>query len=261
MIFRKEWFKNLEQHYKLFWFYLLADCDHAGIWETDFEVASIRIGTTIDSSVAERLFSGQIQVLDAGKRWFIKDFPSFQYGHLNEKNPIHRSVKALLGSKGLQSVAEGLTQGPLQGPLQGPKDKDKDKDKDKVKDKEQENSAKYKDRDFQLFWIAYPKKVGKGAAAKAFFSCKTDVQIMLRAIAWQEKTDQWAKERGQFIPNPATWLHQQRWLDEKPGPSKPLEPSAPYHKPYVIEEIPPDQEAKGSLLEGMRAQLKQREMK
>ena len=37
---------------------------------------------------------------------------------------------------------------------------------------------------------------------------------MIAAIAEQEKSEQWQKEGGQFVPNPATWLNQGRWDDE-----------------------------------------------
>ena len=37
---------------------------------------------------------------------------------------------------------------------------------------------------------------------------------MLSAIDTQKKSDQWKKDGGQFIPNPATWLNQRRWEDE-----------------------------------------------
>jgi hypothetical protein len=39
---------------------------------------------------------------------------------------------------------------------------------------------------------------------------------MLRALSWQRAQDQWTKDGGQYIPNPATWLNQKRWEDEKP---------------------------------------------
>jgi hypothetical protein len=40
------------------------------------------------------------------------------------------------------------------------------------------------------------------------------LEEMLAAIAKQKKTDQWTKDGGQYIPNPATWLNQGRWQDE-----------------------------------------------
>lgn len=69
---------------------------------------------------------------------------------------------------------------------------------------------------FDQFWSAYPKKVGKGAAKKRFKSLKPDdelVQQMLSALDWQSETEQWRRDGGRYIPNPGTWLNQERWLD------------------------------------------------
>ena len=70
---------------------------------------------------------------------------------------------------------------------------------------------------FDAFWSAYPKKVGKGAAEKSFSKLSTALlPQMLSAIDAQKQSDQWKKDGGQFIPNPATWLNQRRWEDELP---------------------------------------------
>lgn len=70
--------------------------------------------------------------------------------------------------------------------------------------------------DFDRFWAAYPKKVGKQAARKAFHRAKVPVETLLRAIEVQECSDQWSRDGGRYIPNPATWLNQGRWDDELP---------------------------------------------
>jgi len=72
---------------------------------------------------------------------------------------------------------------------------------------------------FDQFWDAYPKKVAKEAARKAFAKHKPDVELlgkMLATIEQYKRTDQWTKDGGQFIPNPATWLNQMRWEDQVP---------------------------------------------
>lgn len=68
---------------------------------------------------------------------------------------------------------------------------------------------------FEVFWTAYPRKVGKGAARKRFDTAikKTTLEVMLSAIEAQKKSDQWTKDGGQFIPHPSTWLNQERWSD------------------------------------------------
>lgn len=73
---------------------------------------------------------------------------------------------------------------------------------------------------FDSFWTAYPKKVGKGAAEKAWRALGPDnelLQQILHALEWQRQQDQWTKDGGQFIPYPSTWLNQKRWMDERPA--------------------------------------------
>lgn len=70
---------------------------------------------------------------------------------------------------------------------------------------------------FNAWWVEYPKKVGKQAARKAWRKITPDKQLfkqILDATKAQARTDQWRKNNGQFIPNPATWLNQGRWDDE-----------------------------------------------
>ena len=80
------------------------------------------------------------------------------------------------------------------------------------------------EKDFETFWAKYPKKVGKEAARKAWAKIKNVGLVLgycLDALEWQIESEQWTKDGGQFIPNPATYLNQQRWLDEKPEPQPP----------------------------------------
>lgn len=69
---------------------------------------------------------------------------------------------------------------------------------------------------FDTFWTAYPKKVGKGAARKAWdravrAGAKLDeILLQLESLA---RSEQWLRESGRFVPNPATWLNQGRWED------------------------------------------------
>lgn len=70
---------------------------------------------------------------------------------------------------------------------------------------------------FAEFWKTYPKKVGKGAAEKSFKRIHPDeelLQAMILAVNKAKASQQWQKDNGQYIPNPATWLNQRRWEDE-----------------------------------------------
>jgi len=134
---KKPFVKSLKGTYKLFWLYLLDDCDHAGIWQVDVDVAQIRIGDEIDLYQALKLFGDKVTVFNNGEKWFIPDFIEFQYGDLNPQNRAHNSVLTLLNKYNLLPKNK-----PLTSPLQGAKDKDMDKDMDKDKDKEVGESEK-----------------------------------------------------------------------------------------------------------------------
>jgi hypothetical protein len=67
---------------------------------------------------------------------------------------------------------------------------------------------------FAEFWCAYPKKVGKAQAEKTWQKEMPNIDLVLNALQWQKESKQWLKNAGQFIPNPATYLNQHRWLDE-----------------------------------------------
>lgn len=71
--------------------------------------------------------------------------------------------------------------------------------------------------DFMRVWQAYPRKVAKGAARKAFERLAPDADLvarMLETLAWQRRTPQWLENGGVFIPHLATWLNQERYDDE-----------------------------------------------
>jgi len=119
---KKKWIRELNPDMKLFWFYLLDNCDHAGIWEVDIDLASFQVGVKLDEARILKVFNRKIVPFKDGK-WFIPKFIEYQYGELNEANRAHSSVIKILTKYGLY---KGLARG-----LQGAKDKDKDKDKDK----------------------------------------------------------------------------------------------------------------------------------
>jgi uncharacterized protein YdaU (DUF1376 family) len=85
------------------------------------------------------------------------------------------------------------------------------------------------DERFERFWKAYPKKTGKDAALASFKKRKPDDKLlneMIFAVGQQKKSAEWLKDNGQFIPNPATWLNQGRWMDEGVDLDKPANPFA-----------------------------------
>lgn len=84
---------------------------------------------------------------------------------------------------------------------------------------------------FDRFWKAYPRKVAKPIALRAWMKLKPDdalTDVLIAAIDSARATDQWCKDDGQFIPHPATWLNQRRWEDLPPEPLGPA--GAPWWK-------------------------------
>jgi hypothetical protein len=69
--------------------------------------------------------------------------------------------------------------------------------------------------EFEKFWSAYPKKIGRGAAETSWLRAKINGELpeLLAALDEQKRSEQWQKDGGQYIPNPATWLNQKRWMD------------------------------------------------
>ncbi len=70
---------------------------------------------------------------------------------------------------------------------------------------------------FDMFWAAYPKKVGKDKAKKAFLKLNpTEAQLeeILKELERQKKFYTWGKHNWKYIPHAATWLNGRRWEDE-----------------------------------------------
>lgn len=65
--------------------------------------------------------------------------------------------------------------------------------------------------DFDTFWQNYPQKVGKLDAKKVWNKLNPPLLEVQKALEWQIKSDKW--QEG-YIPNPATYLRQGRWMDE-----------------------------------------------
>ena len=73
---------------------------------------------------------------------------------------------------------------------------------------------------FNRFWDAYPRKVAKVQAEKTFYRLNPDEELLrkiLAALEEQKGWDAWQRDEGKFIPHPATWLNQERWMDEMPN--------------------------------------------
>ena len=129
-LFEKRWFRKLPSNIKLFYFYMLTKCDHAGMYDVDLELAEFQIGMEIDKDNILKYIGEHIEIIKDDK-WFIKKFPEFQYGVLNPKVKAHASViKILEKNNCLKGFSNSLQ-------------RVQDKDKDKVKNKKKENKVEF----------------------------------------------------------------------------------------------------------------------
>lgn len=81
-----------------------------------------------------------------------------------------------------------------------------------VRPSKHETVASAREENFKEFWTAYPRKMNKGAARKAYAAAikKADAATILDAVRkFKFPSD------VQFIPLPSSWLNGERWLDEE----------------------------------------------
>lgn len=98
-LWKEDWFLDMPNEYKLYWFYMLATCDHAGFFRVNTKSFCAINKVRIDTKKALKMFNlnkCRIRPVKEGF-WFIEDFIHFQYGsNLNHKNNLHKSVIELL---------------------------------------------------------------------------------------------------------------------------------------------------------------------
>jgi hypothetical protein len=99
-----------------------------------------------------------------------------------------------------------------------------------AKDTEKENA-------FNVFWEAYPRKDNKKVSKTRFMnlSPKLYPQIM-EALAVHKQSKQW--QTPEYIPQPSTWLNQQRWEDEVKAVA-PIDPMEAYAL-ELVKKYPPE---------------------
>jgi len=129
-IWGEDWFLDMPIEYKLFWYYILSTCDHAGIFKVNLRAFCGLNGVKLDSKEALNYFNNgkdRIRII-ADNLWLIEDFFYYQYGEVfNPNNRVHDSIEKIYNKYDLKMTS-------IRG-LKDLKDRVKDKDKDKDKDK------------------------------------------------------------------------------------------------------------------------------
>lgn len=211
------WFMSLKPAHKLFWFYVLDNCDHAGIWNCNFKLASFQLGMELDEAELAEVFAGRFKLIEQSL-WFIPTFIDFQYGAIKETNNLHCSVLKTLNRYKINQNISGADE-PLTSPSRGAMDKDKDKDKER--DKEKRGDARgdlpeVGNQDLEDAYERYPRKVGK---SKGISKAKREVQTRdelanfnqaianYRAYVLREKTEpSFIKHFSTFVSEWRDWV-------------------------------------------------------
>lgn len=76
----------------------------------------------------------------------------------------------------------------------------------------------YEEQAFNEFWSEYPKKVNKRGSFTSFKRIKhlkDEMPLIMAALRNFKASKQWQKDNGQYIPNPQTFINQERWKDQQ----------------------------------------------
>lgn len=159
-IWGEDWFLDMPNDYKLYWYYVLSSCDHCGLFKVNSGSFCRLLGVKIDSKEALRFFNnGKDRILEVSSSiWLINDFFVYQYGDkFNINNRVHASIEKaykrynieLTSIRGLKEYTYTL--------------KDKDKDKDIDNTEEVKNNIESRKKIFydsiSKFKDSYPKEV------------------------------------------------------------------------------------------------------
>jgi hypothetical protein len=247
------WFEQLSPKAKLLFLYLWTNdvCNQAGLFQISQRRIEFEVGFRIDDVIAE--LKAKVEWFPVENIVWVKNFFKWQccnssfvraavagLGNIPksivEKFITHNSellkkhgvdTEAMLDSHGAGTVSPPSPQGADILPPPSPLGVDTVASSVTVTETETVitppivppfgGDSRVSRNGFDAFWDAYPRKVGKLAAQKAWKKLKTPASILpkiLEAIDRQRASPQWTKEGGQFIPHPATWLNQGRWEDD-----------------------------------------------
>lgn len=200
-LWEEDWFIAMPNDYKLFWYYMLAKCDHAGIFKVNLTSFCRLNGVTVEATQALTYFNNEkvrIRVVNQSL-WLVEDFFVYQYGPvLNTQNRVHQSALDLYEKNSIEL-------GSIRGIIEV-KDGVKDKDKDKDIGNNQINVP------FDDFWKLYDKKVGE----KIKLQKKWEALKPTERIAAMDHIPKYkiAQPDKMYRKDPFTYLNNKSWNDE-----------------------------------------------
>lgn len=220
----QEWYMNLNPTQKALYIHLLCKCDVAGVFEINYRMMSVYIGSEINEQILFESFGKRIVPLFDHEctKGIISDFVWFQCGGtLNENVKAHTAVIRRLNDLGItiDELKKICTKNLIYVPrsMQNKTVHTNNPSEEVKKDTVNVESL------FEEFWMHYPRHDSKKVSIAKFSSIMkgmnhqkaiATLNAMIKAIECSKNSEQWIKDKGKYIPMPSTWLNQRRWEDE-----------------------------------------------
>jgi hypothetical protein len=208
---------------------LLAHCDKTG--EVDMHPRAIaeEVGLTVDQvrvalamleapdneSRSPELEGRRIVRLDEHRDWGWRVVNFLKYRSIrdaDDRREQNRIAQETWRKKNKPASAEPKPDKPIQ--------KQKQIQEDISLPAVAHHAKRGTDDGFEAFWEVCPRKIGKGAARKAWVKIAPTAELqkaMISAMQQQATWDGWTKDSGKYIPHPSTWLAAERWSDVDPS--------------------------------------------
>lgn len=221
---RDSWFRKLKPLAKIAFLYVVDNCDAAGVWDPDYELANFAIGENINWIEVSKELGERLVMLKCGK-WHLTRFVEFQYGELVPECRPHAKVLQLLKGhgipykKGIQRVS--IPTGRGQDNTGSGQDGEKTPPEPVVT--------------AETIYEVYPRKEARQDALKAIGKAMErcpPARLLERTQAYAAAVAKWIPDDRKYVPHPATWFNGGRfdddpttWAREAPQPVTPPRPN------------------------------------
>lgn len=203
---RDSWFRKLKPMSKLAFFYVVDNCDAAGVWDPDFDLADFTIGEKVDWLSVSTELGERLVMLPCGK-WHLTRFVEFQYGELVEECRPHAKVLQLLKGHGIP-YGKGIRRVSI--PNRNGEDKDNT-------GKEEDKGAVGAAISADVIYAAYPRKEARQDALRAIAKAMDRVpatELLGLTQTYATAVAAWPPEDRCYVPHPATWFNGARYHDD-----------------------------------------------
>lgn len=187
---RNEWFRTLPLKAKLTWIYLCDECDHAGVWKSDFGLASFQLGFSINQNDLNDWFKEKIHFFNKDSL-LILPFFTFQYGESKDSWNAKVKAREKLQNLGFTLINNTIVINDSPTTVGGQSPDCLGIDIVIVKGKVKGNKGGVGEKfDFESVYEKYPRKEGK---AKAFEVLKKTISNEIQFAALKKAIENYSK--------------------------------------------------------------------